>query len=191
MNAMAIAIGALMTADEYLALAEEHPRTQLIEGEVVLYEPLPHHQHVCTDLLVALVNWSRGERGRGFAIMPLDVRLDDRNVYGPDILWYAADRGPGPAGGRPSPMPDIAVEVRSLSTWRYDVGVKLPAYEQKGLAELWLVDTRASTVLIFRRSSPKAVGFDVPLELEVDEELTSPQLPGFALPLSELFRQAV
>ncbi len=187
MNAMAT--GALMTADEYLALGAEHPRTQLIEGEVVLYEPLPQHQHVCTCLLVALVNWSRVERGRGFAIMPLDVRLDDRNVYGPDILWYAEDRGPGPAGGRPSPMPDIAVEVRSPSTWRYDVGVKLPIYEQNGLPELWLVDTRAATVLIFRRSRADAPGFDVRLELELDEALTSPQLPGFALPLRELFLQ--
>ncbi|MEY2441976.1 MAG: putative restriction endonuclease [bacterium] len=83
------------------------------------------------------------------------------------------------------------MEVRSPSTWRYDVGVKLPLYEQKGLAELWLVDTRAQTVLIYRRSSPKARGFDILLELELDEDLSSPQLPEFALPLRELFRQAV
>ena len=189
MNAMAVAIGAQMTADEYLALGEEYPRTQLIAGEVVLYEPLPQHQHVCTDLLFALLSWSRAESGRGFAIMPLDVRLDDRNVYGPDLLWYAEGRGPGPAGGRPSPMPDIAVEVRSPSTWRYDVGVKLAVYEQQRLAELWLVDTRVSTVLVFRRSTPKSASFDVRLELELGEELSSPQLPGFALALRELFRR--
>jgi Uma2 family endonuclease len=190
MNAMAIAIGARMTADAYLALGEDYPRTQLIEGEVVLYEPSPQHQHVCTDLLFALLMWSRAESGRGFAIMPLDVRLDDRNVYGPDLLWYAEGRGPGPAGGRPSPMPDVAVEVRSPSTWRYDVGVKLSVYERQGLAELWLVDTRASTVLVFRRSSLETASFDVRLELELGEDLTSPQLPGFSLALTELFRQA-
>jgi hypothetical protein len=27
--------------------------------------------------------------------------------------------------------------VRSPSTWRYDVGVKLPVYEQRGLRELF------------------------------------------------------
>ena len=186
MNAMAV--GALMTADEYLALGEGYPRTQLIAGEVVLTEPTPKHQLVCTDLLVALVTWSRAEPGRGFAILPIDVRLDDRNVYAPDILWYAEGRGPGRhQETRPSPMPDIAVEVRSPSTWRYDVKVKLHVYEERGLPELWLVDTRADTVLVFRRSGPGATGFDVSLELELGEALTSPRLPGFSFALGELF----
>jgi Uma2 family endonuclease len=185
MNAMPVA--AAMTADEYLLLGEGHPRTQLIAGEVVLNEPQPPHQHVCTDLLVALVTWARAEPGRGMAIMPLDVRLDDRNVYAPDILWYAEGRGPGRAARAPSPMPDVAVEVRSPSTWHYDVGVKRTVYEQQGLAELWLVDVRAQTVLVFRRSGPEATGFDVALEVERGEQLTSPQLPGFAIALGELF----
>ena len=44
-------------------------------------------------------------------------------------------------------MPDIAVEVRSPSTWRYDIGAKKSGYERRGLPELWLVDTRADEVL--------------------------------------------
>lgn len=178
---------ALMTADEFLASGDVPPRTQLIDGELVVYEPLPKHQHDCTNLIVALVTWSRAEPGRGMAIMPLDVRMNDRNVYAPDILWYREGRGPGRNAGRPSPIPDIAVEVRSPSTWRYDVGVKRSVYEQQGLPELWLVDTRAQTVLVFRRTGPASSGFDVALELERDEHLQSPQLPGFSLALGELF----
>ena len=185
MNAMSVA--AVMTADEYLALGEGHPRTQLIEGEVVLNAPKLPHQLVCTHLEVALVVWSRAAPGRGLAIRPLDVRLNDRNVYNPDILWYSEHRAPRGDDPPPYPMPDIAVEVRSPSTWRYDVGVKRDVYEQQGLPELWLVDIRAATVLIFRRSQPKATGFDVALELERDERLESPQLPGFSLALGELF----
>ena len=119
--------------------------------------------------------------------MPLDVKLDDRNVFGPDLLWYAEGRAPGRHAPRPSPLPDLAVEVRSPSTWRYDIGAKKSAYERAGLAELWLVDTAASEVLVFRRSSPRAPSFDVSLELAVGDELTSPQLPGFTLALSSLF----
>lgn len=185
----AMPASALMTADEFLQLPLPRPWTQLVAGEVVVYEPLPRHQYVCTHLLVALVMWSRAEAGRGTAILPLDVRLDERNVYAPDILWYGEGRAPGTDGGRPSPMPEIAVEVRSPSTWRYDVGVKLAVYEQRGLRELWLVDTRADTVLVFRRSDPDVETFDVALELEPDEQLTSPQLPGFALALAELFAE--
>jgi len=182
-----MAVGALMTADEYLALGEERPRTELIEGEVVLVEPTLLHQLVCGDLHVALVVWARAEPGRGLAAMPIDVKLNERNVYAPDVLWYAEDRAPRRGDDRPYPMPSLAIEVRSPSTWRFDIGAKKRVYEERGLPELWLVDTPRPSVLIFRRSAPDAGGFDVALELERDEQLTSPQLPGFSLALSELF----
>ncbi|MBA3305663.1 MAG: Uma2 family endonuclease [Thermoleophilaceae bacterium] len=84
-------------------------------------------------------------------------------------------------------MPDLAVEVRSPSAWRYDIGAKKAAYERHGLPELWLVDTAAEAVLAFRRSVPGAAIFDVALELGRDARLESALLPGFALAVGELF----
>ena len=84
-------------------------------------------------------------------------------------------------------MPDLAIEVRSPSTWRYDIGAKKGGYEAYGLPELWLVDTAAEAVLVFRRSDPSARVFDVALELERDGELRSSLLPGFALAVAKLF----
>lgn len=80
--------------------------------------------------------------------------------------------------------------MRSPSTWRYDVGVEKSVYEERGLAELWLVDTAADVVLVFRRSIRAAERFDVSLELARGDELTSPQLPGFAFAVAELFGDA-
>ncbi len=71
--------------------------------------------------------------------------------------------------------------MRSPSTWRYDVGAKWLAYERPGLTELWLVDTDSRTVIVCRRSDGTASTFDVLLEVAAGEQLTSPQLPGFAL----------
>jgi len=122
-------------------------------------------------------------------MLPLDVQLDERNVFKPDILWYADDRAPARHAEPPSPMPDLAVEVRSPSTWRYDIGAKKAAYERRGLPELWLVDTAAEAVLVFRRSKRDAPTFDVALELGVGEALASPLLPGFALAVGKLFRR--
>lgn len=102
-------------------------------------------------------------------------------------MWYSEGRAPGRHDDRPYPIPDLAVEVRSASTWRYDIGSKKAAYERAGLPELWLVDTAADVVLVFRRSAPTAVTFDLALELAVGEELTSPRLPGFTRSLRELF----
>jgi len=84
-------------------------------------------------------------------------------------------------------MPDLAIEVRSPSTWRFNVGAKKAAYDRCGLRELWLVDTAAEAVLAFRRSGRYAPAFDVALEVARDESLASPLLPGFALALVELF----
>lgn len=185
MNAMGVA--QRMTADEYLAQEFDEVRSELVEGEVVMEEPLNLHQVVVMDLFRALDAWAAQQPGRGAVSIPLDVKLDERNVFGPDLMWYAEGRVPGRHDQRPYPVPDVVVEVRSPSTWRYDIGAKKAAYERGGLPELWLVDTAADVVLVFRRSSPKAATFDIALELTIEEELTSPLLPGFALPLRDLF----
>jgi len=119
--------------------------------------------------------------------LPLDVKIDDYNVFGPDVMWYAEGRVPERDSERPYPLPDLAVEVRSPSTWRYDIGAKKAGYERAGLSELWLVDTAADEVLVFRRSSRAAATFDVALELDAGEVLGSPQMPGLAVALTVLF----
>ncbi len=56
-----------------------------------------------------------------------------------------------------------------------------------GLPELWLVDTEAAEILVFRRSSADPAEFDVAVELALSDHLTSPRLGGFSLGLAELF----
>ncbi len=186
---MTVPVAQRMTADEFLAQPfGEGPRWQeLVGGEVVVNEPTALHNVVQGRLFLALGNWiAEGER-RGQVFVPLDVRLDDANVYAPDISWYSAANAVDPHAQPPYPLPDLAVEVRSTSTWRYDVGAKKASYARHRLPELWLVDTPAEQVLVFRRSNPEAEDFDVALELGRGDALGSPLLPGFALALEELF----
>ncbi|MDP2711757.1 MAG: Uma2 family endonuclease [Solirubrobacteraceae bacterium] len=188
MNTMQVA--QRLTADEYLALETDWPRTWLVDGEVVVNQPRLLHQVLHGRLFGALDGWVHAADRRGLAVSPLDVLLDDRNVYAPDLLWYRADRAPAIDADPPYPLPDIAVEIRSPSTWRYDIGTKKRVYEEQGLPELWLVDGDAAVVLAFRRSTPDAPRFDVALELDRTATLSSPQLPGFALDVGALFESA-
>ncbi len=176
-----------MTADEFMAL--EDPRhLQLIDGEVVVSEARWLHQHCLLEIVLALRAWTAREEDRGAVSLPIDVKLNERNVYAPDVSWYAEGRVPDdPAIDPPYPLPDLAIEIRSTSTWRYDVGTKKRVYEQCGLLELWLVDTDAQSVLVFRRSTPDQPAFDIALELDRSINLTSAMLPGFNLPLVILF----
>ena len=57
------------------------------------------------------------------------MALDEDNCFSPDVLWYRAGREPGRSRVRPQPLPDIAVEIRAPSTWRYDIGPKKRRYE--------------------------------------------------------------
>jgi Uma2 family endonuclease len=183
----AVPVAQRMTAEEFLALpdTDDLRSAELVEGELIVDPPRARHQLVAGELVYALMRWSRSGQGRGTVWFNLGVQLDERNVYQPDVLWYPSGAEPDLDARPPSPLPQLAVEVRSPSTWRYDIGAKKSAYEREGLRELWLVDTDAKVVLIFRRSAEEVASFDV--ALEVDDVLTSPQLEDFELALGELF----
>jgi Uma2 family endonuclease len=176
-----------MTAEEYFAVSVEGDRKQLVDGFIVVNEPTLLHNYSQVRILTALVNWTEGAPGRGLASTPTDVVPDQYNVFGPDVVWLSEDRIPERLDRRLEGMPDLAVEVRSPSTWRYDIGKKRAAYERAGLPELWLVDTSSRTVIVGRRSAREVPSFDMELELSEEDELTSPQLPGFTLPVERIF----
>lgn len=174
-----------ITAEDFL---ERHSDThvELIDGELVVTSPSLWHQTLALRIAVALDSWTR-ERGRRTGVVhEFDARLSDHDVFKPDVAWYGTPHDP--KSTYPGMMlPDLAVEVRSPSTWRHDIGRKKRLYEERGIAELWLVDHLVEVVLVFRRSAPGATAYDVELELETTEVLASPLLPGFALSLAELF----
>jgi Uma2 family endonuclease len=176
-----------LTAEEYFALPPTEKRTQLIDGEVVVTEASLRHQRITGEIYAELRNWLRQNPGHGEAGIPVNVHLDDRNVFAPDVWWVPEACRPARDAKRIVGPPALAVEVQSPPTWRFDVGTKRATYERLGLLELWLVDTRANSVLVYRRSTAKADRFDVALELEAGEVLTTPLIPGFALVLDDLF----
>jgi Uma2 family endonuclease len=176
-----------MTADEYFAVSVVGDKTQLVDGVMIVNDPTLLHNLSQVRILTELTIWVEAAPGRGFASTPTDVVADEYNVFGPDVVWLSEERVPKRLDERLVGMPNLAVEVRSPSTWRYDVGKKRAAYERAGLAELWLVDTASQTVIVCRRSVKDAPSFDIELELSAGDELTSPQLPGFSLPVERVF----
>ncbi len=88
-----MAVTQRMTVAEYVA-QDDPRRTELIDGEVVVTEPLALHQRVLLDLVMALELWRRASAGRGESTLPIDVMLDEHNCFAPDVLWYREGRGP-------------------------------------------------------------------------------------------------
>ncbi len=177
-----------MTAEEFLTWPGREDRRwlELIDGEVVVDEPTPLHQHVLLEIAARIRNWSREAPDRGMPLLPIDTWFDPWTVLGPDLQWYAAGRELPDMTTRPWPSGDLVVEVRSPSTWHRDVGRKREHYERDGVRELWLVDPSTRTVLAHRRSEGSAT-FDITTEIGGGQTLASPLLPGFAVPVAELF----
>ena len=181
----------LLDANEYLATGDERARfTELINGEVhVMNTPNLRHQRIAAELQFLLTLWCKEKPGRGEVPLSVDMKLDTGNVYAPDVFWISEANRPHRDASHLVGPPDLAVEIRSPSTWRFDVGVKRKTYERAGLPELWLIDTAADTILVYRRSSPEETSFDISLEVERSEKLTSPLLPGFVLDVGSLFNR--
>ena len=184
---MAMTASTRLTADEFVALPGDLHYAELIDGEIVVDSPNTRHQRLADWILFKLMSFVEEHPGVGEAGSGLTARLDDYNVFVPDLWWTTGEHILARNSRGHQGPPDLAVEVRSPTTWRYDVNVKMARYEAAGLPELWLVDTESDTVLVFRRSSPQAGSFDVALEVGAGDALTTPLISGFALDLAVLF----
>ncbi len=154
----------------------------LIDGEVVMNDPGFHHQEVVGRLYWALAEWCRAGPERGRAGFGGNWIFGPYTLLRPDVWWSAVI----PTGNRRDTPPDLAVEVRSPSTWRYDLGRKREIYNEAGVHELWLVDPPAETIVIYRRP-PGATGFGPVVVAGAGDTLDTPLLDGFALSVDELF----
>jgi Uma2 family endonuclease len=161
------------TRSDYDLLPEGFP-AQLVNGCLVR-EPAPTygHQRVAQALnlrLAALVD------SRRVVCAPIDVGLDQHNVYQPDIV--VLPHVP-PDSVRDVGVPLLAIEVLSPSTARRDRRVKLPRLLAAGTREVWIVDPVAQSVEVHDAAGCRSV--------TGGESLASNVIVGFHVSPSDLF----
>jgi Uma2 family endonuclease len=166
--------GRRMSEAEYLALSEEPPYLEYVDG-VVLQKPMPNadHRKLIRELIILIGLYGRahggdsGPEGR--------VRLPDGSGYRlPDTAYWA----PGVESGDDS-VPTLAIEVRSPGQPLATLREKCRAFRRNGVGVCWLFDPATRSVEVFEGSKDGA-RFE-------GESLTSDALPGFELNLPQLF----
>jgi Uma2 family endonuclease len=170
-----------VSVEEFLA-GDWPAGSWLVDGEVVVNDPGFQHQEVVRRLLKALGDCCDVAPERGRAGFGGNWIFGPYTLLEPDVWWCAVR----PTGNFSDTPPDLAVEVRSPSTWRYDIDKKRDIYEAVGVPELWLVDSEAETILAWRRP-PGAAAFDPVAVLGTGDDLTSPLLDGLRLSIDDLF----
>lgn len=133
-----------INASDYYQLAEykEHDLIQLINGEVIIgMPPILKHQDIVREILILLTLIARKFGAKAYA-SPIEVRLDEYNIFEPDLLYIQADNLAITQKDekRIIGSPNLVVEVLSPSTAKFDRQEKYQAYEKHGVDEYWIVD---------------------------------------------------
>ena len=114
------------------------------------------------------------------------MRLAPGLVRIPDVAFISWERLPGrrvPAEPIPDLAPDLAVEVLSESNTEGEMARKRHEYFGAGVQLVWIVDPTSRTVAVYNTPDQSTV-------LQETQTLEGGTvLPGFALPLQDLFAE--
>jgi Uma2 family endonuclease len=179
---MAPATSTKLTYEDYCLLPDDGRRHEIIDGEhYVNPSPNTRHQTVSRNLSFALWEQVREHDLGEIFYAPYDVVLSDFDIVEPDIIFVSAARSHIITGANIQGAPDLVVEILSPSNRKYDEVVKFKRYAALGISEYWIVDPDRETVKIYRRV---ASGLAL---VETSDRLATPLIPGFELPLREIF----
>lgn len=179
-----------LTYDDFLLFPDDGRRHELIDGEhYVTPSPNTRHQRLVGRLHAAFVLYLRDHPDAGEAFLaPFDVVFGRYDVVEPDLLFIAADQGEILTEKHVRGAPAIVIEVLSPGTRKVDEQAKRQLFERGGVREYWLVDPEQDVVKVDRRTADGAFVRVAELRAERRDVLTTPQLPGLEVPLTDLFR---
>lgn len=168
--------------EDFLALEEDDLR-ELIDGELVKVEvPTRLHEHIVACLAFFLVGWARVHGGQVLA-SGYRVRITNRRGVMPDLQYFGPENARRlPEAGLAEGHPDLAVEVVSETSRRYDRVTKLGWYAEIGTPEYWLVDPQARTFEILTLRDGRFVINEAVAE---DAVLRPASFSGLEIPLAE------
>jgi Uma2 family endonuclease len=180
--------GRFTSADLDRLPAIEGIRYEIIDGDLyVSKQPHWHHQYAKGRIEGPLHAWN-DRTGRGVTMSEPGLVFSGDDDVVPDLVWVSRQRLREIAdrAGHFREAPEIVVEVVSPGTEneRRDRVTKLALYARRGAIEYWIVDWQRQVVEIYRRDGDELTLADT---LRGDAELTSALLPGFLLPVAQLW----
>jgi len=175
-----MATGTLLTLEEFARLPDEPGKQELSNGEVIVEPPAQAiHAEICWRMIEALRDHLK-RMGSGRVYQEAGFRLNAETVRQPDLAVLAT-RPPVPETGWFAGAPDIAIEVLLPGNFAEDVETKISQYLSAGSKLVWIVMPKIRQVRVCRADSTQTT-------LREPDSLTGePVLPGFTLPLSQLF----
>ncbi|MCU1266331.1 MAG: hypothetical protein JWM21_2649 [Acidobacteria bacterium] len=179
------------TSTDLLTMPDDGKRYEIIDGELfVSTQPSWQHNYTCVTLITELEFWN-GKTRMGQANLGPGLIFAEDNDVAPDLVWISNARRDVAllADGKLHAAPELVVEVLSpgRADERRDREAKLGLYSRRGVDEYWIVDWRLKQIEVYRRLEQ---ALNLIANLQESDNLESPLLPGFSLPLATLFQDA-
>jgi Uma2 family endonuclease len=174
----------LMTGEELYRRPDLGP-CELVNGRIVPLPPVgDEHADVEFELGARLRRYGKeSQRGRALGgEVGIYIRRNPDTVRGADIAFISKERDAHPrARGFLEVAPELVVEILSPEDRAGKVKEKLRDYFSAGVRVVWMVDPVLRRVVVYRSLTDATVLDE--RHVLTDEEI----LPGFSVPISELF----
>lgn len=176
----------LITGEELAQMPDLGP-CELVDGRIVpMPPPGPLHARLESEIDWWLRSWVKETR-RGQVLVGeagIFIRRNPDTVRGADVAYISSERWAHRGDSTYLEVaPELVIEIVSPHDRWVDIVEKLADYFAAGVDRVWLVDPFKGKVFVHRSVTDARV-FQ-PGETLTDEEI----LPGFSLPLSDLFDQ--
>ncbi len=182
--------GARLSVEEFLELPDtfDKCKLELDEGELyIMPRPRTGHQFLQGELI-----WHFKGYVNGFDDPPAEVlhdvivalSLESRVLLSPDLVIILQGGRAVVTDRMVEGPPDIVVEILSSDRNR-DLVRKRRLYAEAGVPEYWIFDPRGDTATLLELRDGQYVERAM---LGAADTLTTPLLPGLAIPLAEVFR---
>jgi Uma2 family endonuclease len=176
-----MATATLMTSAEFLARPDEFDQSgnrikeELIAGEIVkMAEPSKWHDLLKNEIGFALA--SHRELGVR-ALIEIAFVVTPHNTFTPDVAVVRTERF-AEEGRLLTRAPEIAIEIVSPTDTVKDIRAKVKTYLANGAGAVWIFYDDGA-VAVHTASGTR--------EINGEEHLEDPLLPGFSVPVSALY----
>lgn len=177
----------LYTVEEFERLIEQPENAdrllELIHGKIIEKVTTEVHSAIALKIDARILVHVETNKLGGRAVVEVHHRVlsDDYNARIPDVSYTTPARLlPITSRGSVPQLPDLAVEVKSPNDSYRQIREKAQYYLQNGVSLVWLVFPEKQIVEVYTPDSD-----DV---LNLEDTLTGGDiLPGFALPLKDIF----
>jgi Uma2 family endonuclease len=181
------------TVDDLNLMPDDGRKYELIEGELFVSRAAHwNHQLLISNIIVAFGIYLK-DNPIGRIVPEPGVIFSDEDAVIPDIVFSTFETieknliASGKFEGKFNAAPDLAIEILSFGKRdiERDQVYKRKIYGKYGVKEYWIVDSRTDSIEVFRLQRKS---LNLAKRYRIENEITSPLLPDFKLPLTEVFR---